>query len=78
MIGSDGTQESVGTSVGRSLLRFLLVLLVPVVLVLVGAGLVALGLGMGWTWLAIAGVVVVLAGIAIGGFLFLMADSSIL
>ena len=78
MIGSEEPQESVGTSVGRSLLRFLLVLLVPVVLVIVGAGLVALGLAMGWTWLAIAGGVVVLAGIAIGGFLFLMADSSIL
>ena len=78
MIGSEQPQESVGGSVGRSLLRFLLVLLVPVALVLLGAGIVAFGLWMGWLWLAIAGGVVVLAGIAIGGFLILAADSSIL
>ena len=78
MIGSEQPQESVGASVGRSLLRFLLVLLVPVALVLVGAGIVAFGLWMAWLWLAIAGGVVVLAGIAIGGFLILAAHSSIL
>lgn len=59
----------------RTIATFLAALLLPFVVVAVGAGVVAVGLWLGWLWLAIAGGIIVLAGIAIGGFLFLAADA---
>ncbi len=61
-------------STSRSVATFLATLLLPVVLIAVGAGVAGLGLWLGWLWLAIAGGIIVLAGIAVGGFLFLAAD----
>ena len=62
-------------STSRTIATFLATLLLPFVVVAAGAGIAALGLWLGWLWMAIAGGIIVLAGIAIGGFLFLAADA---
>jgi hypothetical protein len=65
-------------STSRSIVSFLVTLLMPLVLVGLGAGVVALGFWLGWLWLVIAGGVVVLAGVLFGVFLFLWADAGVL
>jgi hypothetical protein len=65
-------------STSRSIISFLVTLLMPFALVGIGAGIVALGFWLGWTWLVVAGGVVVLAGVLFGVFLFLWADAGAL
>ena len=65
-------------STSRSIISFLVTLLMPFALVGAGAGIVALGFWLGWMWLVITGGVVVLAGVLLGVFLFLWADGNVL
>ncbi|MEO0872109.1 MAG: hypothetical protein AAFY19_09155 [Pseudomonadota bacterium] len=59
----------------RSLIRFVLGLIMPIVLLAAGAGMAGLGLDREWNWLVWAGLIVAGAGIVWGLFLFFLADS---
>lgn len=62
-------------SAKRDILKFLVMILMPVVVILLGAGLAAAGIAAGWMWLFWAGLIVAGIGLLWGLALFFYAES---